>query len=82
MKDNNIDIIFPDYAGNIEKLKAVSASVVKALADLEAGKITLNQSKVIASLANHAIRSIAAHVLLEQQLIRGNILLPEKEEEE
>jgi len=82
MQDNNIDIIFPDYAGNMKKLKAVSDSVIKALADLEAGKITLNQSKVIASLANHAIRAITAHVLLEQQLIRGNILLPEKEEEE
>lgn len=57
------------FEKNIEKLEKISTKLVKALENLELGKITLNQSKTIAQLANHAIRAITAQILLEQQVI-------------
>jgi len=61
--------VFPSLEKNIEKLEKISDKLVKALENLEAGKITLNQSKTIAQLANHAIRAITTQILLEQQVI-------------
>jgi len=63
---------------SIKKFKKLSNTLVVALDDLKAGKITLSQAKTISQLANHAIRALTGQILLEQQLLSA----PPKTEEQ
>jgi hypothetical protein len=55
-----------DNAASIQSLEKLTNLTIKTIDDLNAGKISLNQARIVSKLASDAIRATVAKAMLQQ----------------